>query len=60
MNILCMGARVIGKDLALELVTAFLKARFTGEERHRRRLGKVRDIERRFLWENSEGSKGLS
>ena len=60
MNILCLGARVIGQELALELVTAFLKVRFTGEERHRRRLEKVQDIERRFLRENSESSKGLS
>lgn len=45
MNILCLGARVVGNELAKELVTAFLKARFTGEARHRRRLEKVLTIE---------------
>ena len=49
MNILCLGAHVIGVELATELVTAFLNARFTGEERHRRRLGKVSTIERQSL-----------
>jgi ribose 5-phosphate isomerase B len=44
-NVLCLGARVTGAELALELVRAFVAARFTGEERHRRRLGKIRDIE---------------
>ena len=47
MNVLCLGARVIGIEVATELVTAFLGASFSGEERHRRRLGKVLDIERR-------------
>ena len=46
-NVLCLGARVIGVELARELVTAFLAARFTGEERHVRRLGKVKAIEAR-------------
>ena len=45
MNVLCLGARVVGVELARELVTAFLKARFGGEERHRRRLEKVLAIE---------------
>ena len=45
MNVLCLGARVIGVELAVELVIAFLEARFSGEERHRRRLQKTRDIE---------------
>lgn len=49
MNILCLGARIIGPALAKELVTAFLGARFTGEERHRRRLGKTLAIERGAL-----------
>jgi ribose 5-phosphate isomerase B len=38
MNVLCIGARVIGPALAREIVDAFLAASFTGEERHRRRL----------------------
>jgi RpiB/LacA/LacB family sugar-phosphate isomerase len=49
MNVLVLGARVIGQELAHELVKAFLGARFTGEERHRRRLEKVQMLERRFL-----------
>jgi RpiB/LacA/LacB family sugar-phosphate isomerase len=44
-NVLCLGARVIGEELAKELVSAFLAARFTGEERHRRRLDKIKAME---------------
>ena len=47
MNVLCMGARVIGPELAVELVRAFLGASFSGEERHRRRLAKIRELEER-------------
>jgi ribose 5-phosphate isomerase B len=46
-NVLCLGARVIGHELALELVRAFVGAKFTGEERHQRRLNKVLAIERK-------------
>ena len=46
MNVLCLGSRVIGPALALELVHAFLGANFSGEERHVRRLAKVEQIER--------------
>jgi ribose 5-phosphate isomerase B len=46
MNVLCLGGRVIGEALALELVAAFLSASFTNEERHLRRLRKVLEIER--------------
>lgn len=45
MNALCIGARVIGIELATEIVAAFLMARFSGEERHLRRLDKVMAIE---------------
>ena len=45
MNVLVMGARVIGPELAHELVRAFLGASFTHEERHERRLAKVRALE---------------
>jgi ribose 5-phosphate isomerase B len=45
MNILCMGGRVVGQLVARDLVDAFLAARFTGEERHVRRLGKVAALE---------------
>lgn len=44
-NVLCLGARVTGAELALELVRAFVAARFTGEDRHRRRLAKIARIE---------------
>jgi ribose 5-phosphate isomerase B len=44
-NVLCIGARVTGVDLALDIVRAFVAARFTGEERHRRRLAKVQALE---------------
>jgi len=49
MNVLCLGARVIGGALALDLVTAFLGASFSGEERHQRRLAKILGFEQRFL-----------
>src|ERR687883_2037120 len=45
-NVLCLGARVVGVELAMEIVRAFVAARFTGEERHRRRLSKIEEIER--------------
>ncbi|MDP6484545.1 MAG: ribose 5-phosphate isomerase B [Nitrospinota bacterium] len=48
MNVLVMGARVIGAELARDLVRSFLDAKFTGEERHRRRLGKLNAIEKRY------------
>jgi ribose 5-phosphate isomerase B len=57
MNILCLGARVIGTELAAELVTAFLRARFSSEERHRRRLEKTLSIEKQAL-SRDEGKKG--
>jgi ribose 5-phosphate isomerase B len=48
MNVLVIGARVIGIELADELVTTFLRAKFSGEERHQRRLEKVIAAEARF------------
>lgn len=44
-NVICMGARIIGGALAEEIVHAFVGAKFTGEERHQRRLDKVNAIE---------------
>ena len=44
-NVLCLGARVVGVELALDIVRAFVGARFTGEERHRRRLAKIQALE---------------
>ena len=46
MNVLCLGAGVIDSKLALELVQAYLDARLSGEERYRRRLEKVAEMER--------------
>jgi len=44
-NVLCLGARVVGVELALDIVRSFVGARFTGEERHRRRLEKIKLME---------------
>ena len=46
MNVLCLGARVVGPELAKEIVRTFLSARFSGAERHVRRVGKIAEIER--------------
>ena len=48
MNVLCLGARIIGIELARELTSAFLSAEFAPEERFRRRLDKVLDMEASF------------
>lgn len=48
-NVLCLGARVVGQNVATDLIDAFLGAEFSGEERHVRRLNKVLDIEREGL-----------
>ena len=47
-NVLCLGARVIGPATATEIITAFLAAEFSGEDRHVRRLGKINAIEAEF------------
>jgi ribose 5-phosphate isomerase B len=46
LNVLCLGARVIGPELAAEIVRAFASAGFSGEERHVRRLGQIAALER--------------
>jgi ribose 5-phosphate isomerase B len=46
MNLLCLGGRVVGPELAWDLVQVFIAARFRGEERFRRRLGKIAELER--------------
>jgi ribose 5-phosphate isomerase B len=46
LNMICLGGRVVGRSLAWELVQIFLKARFSGAERHRRRLAKMAEIEK--------------
>ena len=53
MNVLCLGARVIGEELAAELLRDFLGAQFSGLERHRRRLGKIDALER-----DASGTRG--
>jgi RpiB/LacA/LacB family sugar-phosphate isomerase len=47
-NILVLGSRVIGPELAKDLAIAFINAHFTGEERHLRRLEKIQKIEERY------------
>lgn len=47
-NLLVLGARVIGIELARELVESFVAARFSNEERHRRRLEKIKALEQRY------------
>jgi ribose 5-phosphate isomerase B len=48
MNVLCLGSRIVGDEVARELVAVFVSAEFTGEERHRRRLDKVLAMEARW------------
>ena len=48
MNVLCLGSRIVGSEVARELVKAFIAAEYTGEERHQRRLDKVLDMEKDF------------
>ena len=48
LNVLCVGARVIGPSLAFEIVETFVRASFSGVDRHQRRLAKILAIERRF------------
>jgi len=51
MNVICFGSRVIGSELALDLVRIFLGAQFTGEPRHVRRLAKIEALEREIYEE---------
>ncbi len=48
MNVLVLGARIVGVELARELVNNFLAAKFSAEQRHRRRVEKIRALERRY------------
>ena len=48
MNVLVLGARIVGVELAHELVNHFLAAKFSDEERHRRRVEKIKALERRY------------
>lgn len=49
LNVLCLGARVVGPELAKDIVRIWLAAAFSGAERHRRRLAKIDQIEREFI-----------
>ena len=55
MNVLVLGARVVGSEVAFELVRTYLKAKFSGEERHVRRLKKVLALETQFGHHGSSG-----
>jgi ribose 5-phosphate isomerase B len=52
-NVLVLGSRIIGPELAKDLCTAYINARFTGEERHVRRLGKIQKIEERYALQSA-------
>ena len=52
MNVICLGSRVVGAELAKELVSAFLKAKFSDAERHVRRVNKVKKLEEE-AWQES-------
>jgi len=47
-NVMCLGARVVGPELAVELVRRYMGANFSGLERHKRRLGKIAGFEEHF------------
>ena len=51
LNVLCLGARVVGPALAKDIVRVWISASFSGAERHRRRLAKVLEIEREYFKE---------
>jgi ribose 5-phosphate isomerase B len=55
-NVLCLGARVIGPNLAGELVGDYVNAKFSGAERHKRRLGKIANFEAEFGATSSMGA----
>lgn len=55
MNVLCLGGRIIGGELAKEIVKAFLEAKFSGEARHKRRVGKIRELEETGTIKNKNG-----
>jgi ribose 5-phosphate isomerase B len=47
-NVMCLGARVVGPDLAVDLVRRYMAASFSGAQRHMRRLGKIAEFEEEF------------
>ena len=54
MNVICLGSRVVGTEVAKELVAAFLKGKFSGAERHVRRLSKLKQLEEEAWQESAE------
>lgn len=54
-NVLALGGRVIGPEVAVEVIKAYLGAKFTGEERHVRRLGKIKAIEQSEIGRKKSG-----
>lgn len=54
MNVLCLGERVIGIEVAREVTDAFMAARFSDEERHRRRLDKLLAVEDDYMSKDTE------
>ena len=56
-NVLVLGSRIVAEELAKDLCTIFLNARFTGEERHRRRLEKIHLIEQRYSIDSAAKEK---
>lgn len=59
MNVLCLGARVVGSELAKEIVRSFLSAEFSGAERHVRRVGKIAEIEKECTGQERHQMSGL-
>ena len=57
MNVLVLGSRVIGTELSKDLCITFINARFTNEERHRRRLEKIHSIEQRYSLDSATKEK---
>ena len=49
MNMICLGSRVLGEALAMEILEAFLRAEYSHQERHQRRLDKVLALEKKYL-----------
>ena len=57
LNVLVLGSRIVADELAKDLCSIFLNARFTGEDRHRRRLAKIHSIEQRYSIESATKEK---
>jgi ribose 5-phosphate isomerase B len=57
LNVLVLGSRVVAEELAKDLCTIFLNARFSGEDRHRRRLAKIHNIEQRYSIDSASKEK---